>query len=149
MVAKWSRLDWAQRRVLFEATWNLAAALLAIRLLPFRWIAARLGSPLKTSGETRITVEQRKEAQLVGWAITTMTRYIPWDAKCLAQAVAGKWMLHRRRLPSTFILGVDRVHEGDKWLEAHAWLRCGPDTITGERQHERFKVLATFTEERF
>ena len=148
MVAKWSRLDWSQRLVLFEAAWNLAAALVAIRLLPFRWIAPHLGSTGEASIERPISQEQQKEAQLVGWAITALARYFPWDAKCLAQAVAGKWMLQRRGLPSTLYLGVEHVYGGEKWLEAHAWLRCGSDIVTGERHHERFKVVAAFTEER-
>ena len=148
MVAKWSRLDWAQRLVLFEAAWSLTAALVAVRLLPFRWIAPRLGSSGETSIHRVLNTDQQWQAQQVGWAITALARYFPWDAKCLAQAVAGKWMLQRRGLPSTLYLGVDRVYDGEKWLEAHAWLRCGTDIITGEQQHERFKVLAAFTEDR-
>ena len=148
MVAKWSRLDWAQRLVLLEAALNLAAAQMAIRLLPFRWIAPRRESLEEASIERAINPEQQQEAQQVGWAIKALARYFPWDSKCLAQAVAGKWMLQRRGLPSTLYLGVERVHGGEKWLEAHAWLRCGTDIVTGERHHERFKVLAAFTEDR-
>ena len=133
MVAKWSRLDWAQRLVLFEAAWYLIFAQLAIRLLPFRWIAPRLGSSGERPFEqTDHQCRTATEARQVGWAITALARYFPWDAKCLAQAVAGKWMLQRRGLPSTLYLGVERVHDGEKWLEAHAWLRCGTDIITGE-----------------
>jgi hypothetical protein len=133
---------------LFEAAWYLAAALVAIRLLPFSWIASRLGSPGEIPGEHRdIEPERQQEARQVGWAVTALARYFPWDAKCLAQAVAGKWMLQCRGLPSTLYLGVERVHDGDKWLEAHAWLRCGTEIITGERHHERFKVLAAFAED--
>ena len=148
MVAKWIRLDWAQRLVLFEAAWYLIFARIAIRLLPFRWIAPRLGSSGEASIEQMdINPERQQEARQIGWAITTLARYLPLDAKCLAQAVAGKWMLQRRGLPSTLYLGVDRVHDGEKWLEAHAWLRCGTDIITGERSHKRFKVLVAFSED--
>jgi hypothetical protein len=133
---------------LFEAAWNLAAAHAAIRLLPFRWIASSLGSPGDAPPLRPISQVQEIEAQQVGWAVTTLARYFPWDAKCLSQAVAGKWMLHRRGLPSTLYLGVERVHDGEKWLEAHAWLRCGTDFVTGEPHHERFNVLAAFTENR-
>jgi hypothetical protein len=147
-LAKWNGLDWSQRLVFLEAAMNLAAAQFAIRILPFRWIAPRLGSLRETSVERPIGQEQKNEAQQVGRAITILARYFPWDAKCLAQAVTGKWMLRRRSLPSTLYMGVNRVHGGEKWLEAHAWLRCGGEFVTGEPQHERFKVLATFTEDR-
>ena len=132
MIAKWNRLDWSQRLVLFEAALYLAAAQAAVHLLPFRWIAPRLGSLGETPNERPINQEQQRQAQQVGWAVTALARYIPWDAKCLSQAVAGKWMLQRRGLPSTLYMGVERVHSGEKWLEAHAWLRCGSDIITGE-----------------
>ena len=125
----------------------LSAAQIAVHLLPFRWLAPRLGSLKETSNIRSINEEQQREARQIGWAVTALARYTPWDAKCLAQAVAGKWMLQRRGMSSTLYLGVERVHSGDKWLEAHAWLRCGTDIITGEQQHERFKVLATFTED--
>jgi hypothetical protein len=147
MVIKWIKLDWAQRLTLFEAVWKLTTAHIAIHLLPFRWIAPRLGNLGETSIDRSINQEQKNEAQRVGWAVTTLARYFPWDAKCLAQAVTGKWMLQRRGIPSTLYLGVKRDDEEGKWLEAHAWLRCGNNIITGEPQHERFKVLATFTED--
>jgi hypothetical protein len=148
MIAKWINLDWAQRLVLLEGVCYLTAAQVAVHLLPFRWLAPRLGSLGEASSERPISQKGQREAQQVGWAVTALARYFPRDAKCLAQAVAGKWMLQRRGLPSTLFLGVERVHSGEKWLEAHAWLRCGTDIVTGERQHERFKVLAAFTEER-
>jgi hypothetical protein len=147
MVAKWISLDWSQRLVLIEAACNLAAAQFTVHLLPFRWLAPRLGSLRKTPIERPIRQEQQREAQQIGWAVTALARYFPWDAKCLAQAVAGKWMLQRRGIRSTLYLGVERVHGGEKWMEAHAWLRCGTDIVTGEPQHERFKVLAAFTED--
>jgi hypothetical protein len=133
---------------MLEAAWKLAVAHAAIHVLPFRWIAPRLGNLGEPTSNAELNEEQQRQAQLVGWAVTVLARHYPLDAKCLARAVAGKWMLHRRGLPSTLYLGVDRVSSGEKWLEAHAWLHCGTDIITGEQHHERFTVLAAFTEER-
>jgi hypothetical protein len=147
MVARWLRWDWARRLVLLEAALALTAAQLAVRLLPFRWIAPSLGHVGNAQIERPVSPGQQQQGQEVGWAITTLARYFPWDAKCLAQAVAGKWMLQRRGLASTLYLGVDHGRSEEKWLEAHAWLRCGTDFVTGERHHERFKVLAAFTED--
>jgi hypothetical protein len=87
-----------------------------------------------------------QQAQRVGWAVRVLAHYLPWDARCLAQAIAASWMLRRRGLPSVFYLGVD--HGRETWLEAHAWLRCGDEILTGEPQHERFKVIAVFSEGR-
>lgn len=131
--------------VLFEAAWTLAATQAAVHLLPFRWIAPRLGRQMDAPLDETITGEQARFAHQIGWAIQTFARFFPWDVKCLGQAVAGKWMLQRRRMPSTLYLGVDRGEE--TWLDAHAWLRFGQEILTGEPGHERFKVIAAFTED--
>jgi hypothetical protein len=121
------------------------------------WYAALLQhpftsqSPRQALGEVpikrQINEEQQREAQQVGWAITVLARYVPWDAKCLARALAGKWMLQKRGIPSSLYLGVEQVQGVEKQLGAHAWLRCNNMFVTGESEHKRFKVLATFTED--
>jgi hypothetical protein len=143
--SKFWKLDWRQRWLLLEAGLTLAATQAAIRLLPSRWIISRLGHPVVASPEAPVSAEQVQRAQQVGWAVQALARFLPWDAKCLAQALAGKWMLQRRRLPSILYLGVD--HGEEKWLEAHAWLGCGTEIITGEPQHKRFKIIAAFRED--
>jgi hypothetical protein len=145
LAGKWRALDWGERFALLEAAWNLAAAQAAVRLLPFRTITPSLGRPGQAAQPAALAPEQEEQARQVGWAVQSLAHYLPWDAKCLAQAMAARWMLRRRRLPSTFYLGVD--HGQDKWLEAHAWLRCGNEIVTGAAFHERFKVIAAFTEE--
>jgi hypothetical protein len=145
-ISRFWQLDAQRRATLLEAAWTLVAARLAVRWLPFRWIVPRLGRPLDAGPDVSITPEQLQQALQVGWAIQTLLRLPLWNAQCLAQAVAGKWMLQRRSLSSTLYLGVDRGQQG--WLDAHAWLCCGSEIITGEPEHERFKVIATFTEGR-
>jgi hypothetical protein len=142
---KFWRLDPTQRLVLLEAAWTLAAVLVALRLLTFRRIAPRLGRLIDPASIKPLTGEQLQRARLIGWAVESLSHRLPWQVKCLAQAVSAKWMLQRRGLPSTLYLGVD--HGQEKWLEAHAWLCCGAEIITGERQHERFRVMASFTED--
>jgi hypothetical protein len=145
-MTSWLRLNWAQRWALLEAAWTLAAAQAVIHLLPFRWLAPRLGRLESAApGAAPVSPEQVLQAQTVGWAVRALARRLPWDARCLAQAVTGKWMLQRRGLPSTLYLGVDRGQE--EWLQAHAWLRCGDAFVTGEPQHERFKVIGAFIED--
>jgi len=143
---KWLELDWARRFALFEAAWTLVAAQAAIRLLPFRWISPGLGHLAEANDASpQLSPQQALQAQRIGWAVQALAHRLPWDSRCLAQAVAGKWMLQRRGLPSTLYLGVS--HGQENWLEAHAWLRCGAEFVTGEQQHARFKVIAAFTED--
>lgn len=145
LAAKWHELDWARRLILLEAAWTLLAAQAAVHLLPFHWLTPGFGRLGESERVIPLTPAQVWQAQQIGWAVRALARHFPWDSKCLAQAITGKWMLQRRGLTSTLYLGVD--HGKKNWLEAHAWLVCGNEILTGERQHERFVVIAAFTEE--
>jgi len=84
----------------------------------------------------------RKTEVSVSRAILTMSRHLPWESKCLVQAISGKMMLRRRQIPSTLYLGVAKKEDGD--LNAHAWIRCGDRILTGARGHRQFTVVASF-----
>jgi hypothetical protein len=56
--------------------------------LPFRRIAAWLGTPGAESPATA-TAEEIRTAQEVGWAVGVLARRVPWDGRCLAQALAA------------------------------------------------------------
>ena len=86
-----------------------------------------------------------KHLQRISWAVVTMSHHLPWECKCLVQAIAGKKMLQRRRIGSTLYLGVAK--EGENALVAHAWLRSGSMILTGARGRDRFAVVSTFAEE--
>ena len=84
----------------------------------------------------------RQAALSIARAILTMSRHLPWECKCLVQAISGKMMLGRKRIPSTLYLGVAKEGNGD--LNAHAWLRAGDIIILGGGGLERFAVVSTF-----
>ena len=60
------------------------------------------------------------------------------------QALAARWMLKRRRIPSTLYFGMAKDEDGR--LTAHAWLRSGSQTLTGAEEQDGFTVLATFAD---
>ncbi len=68
-------------------------------------------------------------APRVGRAVLTASRHVPWQAACLAQALAAKLMLALRGQGSALHLGA-KLNEGGA-LAAHAWLTCGGDIVTG------------------
>jgi hypothetical protein len=113
---------------LVEAVSFLAAARLAVKTVPFKYIAKYLGTHMAESAHlVNDLVDSR--ARQVGWAVRTIARRTPWKSNCLAQAIAAKRMLDHRRIPSTLYLGVQK-DELDV-LSAHAWLRCGEQILTG------------------
>lgn len=137
------RLTWRQRALMAEASLWLLLARLALAVVPFRWIAARLG---RKRGESAAALapEDVARATQIGRAVEAMSRHAPWQSRCLAQAIAARLMLKQRGIPHTLYVGVAK--DGGHALAAHAWLRCGPAIVTGRPGHQRFTVVSTFAD---
>ncbi|MFZ6027635.1 MAG: lasso peptide biosynthesis B2 protein [Chloroflexota bacterium] len=131
-------LSWLDRWLLVEAFFGLALIGFAIRILPFRRVARLLRLRMGDA----MTAETPDLAVRVGWAVTTAAQRTPWRSTCLAQAVVGKMMLLRRKIPATLSLGVAKSPADA--LQAHAWLRCGEQILTGRAEYLRFNVIANF-----
>lgn len=128
-----------------EALVALMAARLARAVFPFRRIAAWVGTAgAESSGAA--PAEQVEIAQMVGWAVGRVSGRVPWDARCLTQAIAAWAMLKRRGLDGTVSFGAAKSESGE--LKAHAWLRFGPCVVTGDAGHEEFKLLTTLARAR-
>lgn len=132
-----------RRRLLIEGALRLTWYKVALYVLPFRWIAPRLGRPADPSAPSP-TVEQLDAAKRVTWAIKIAARNLPWHSRCLVRAVAAKVMLQRRGLPSTLYLGMRR--EADLEVSSHAWLRVGELSLIGGPSAD-YTVLATFADD--
>lgn len=139
------RISPARRRLLWEAFAALAIARMAMLCVPFRRIAAWLGTPGAESPPTA-TAEEMRTAEAVGWAVGVLGRRVPWDGRCLAQTLAATGMLRRRGLEGTVSFGACQGES--EGFDAHAWLRVGPCVVTGGPAHQRFKVFTTFARRR-
>ena len=133
----------AKRKVLLiEALCVLLGAWIAMRLIPFRTIAAWLGEAGGESPQQEAEVDLLT-AREIGWAVQAIARRVPWDSRCLAQALAGTFMLRRRGLEGTVSFGAARDEKSA--FTAHAWLRFGPLMVTGGPGHQRFQLFTTFS----
>ena len=74
------RLPPERKKLLCEALAALALARLAMAFLPFRRIAAWLGTP-GTESAQRLTKEQTLTAEAVGWAVGAVGHRVPWDGR--------------------------------------------------------------------
>ena len=54
-----------------------------------------------------------------------------WNNVCLVQSFTARWMFQRRKIPSTFYIGV--AHDDQKKLTAHAWLTVNDIEIVPKR----------------
>lgn len=134
----------ADKRLLLEALGALAWARFLVLCLPFRRLAGMIGEVGVESSPTTSPAEE-EVAGHVGWAVAGMARYLPWDGRCLTQAIAGWRMLTRRGIVGTVYLGVSKIPGGAGELAFHAWLRCGSRAVTGGDGGARYRVLACFS----
>lgn len=139
------KVSHGRKWLLIEALTALAIARIAMACLPFRRIAAWLGTPGSVSLPTA-SPEDTRIAENVGWAIGALGPRVPWDGRCLAQAVAATAMLRRRGLEGTVSIGVRSGTSGG--FDAHAWLRIGNCIVTGASGYQEFKVCTTFARKR-
>lgn len=128
---------------IFEATVLLAAAKLLIVFIPLRKIAHYLGN-LNTKPADCLTRSQMKKSSSVQSALLKSARNIPWNSVCLDQALACLIMLKLRGLPYSLFLGVRKDQEHKK-LQAHAWIKCGKETIIGDNETASYTIVATFS----
>lgn len=139
-------LPWADRWLLVQVFVLLGSAWLILRLIPFRNLAPRLGS-LHKETPPEISPDALAQARRVGLTIARISPYTPWKSTCFPQALAAKYWLSRRSIPTTLYLGVALNKAADasrSRMSAHAWLRCGPFFVTGGPGHERYTITARF-----
>lgn len=77
---------------------------------------------------------------IVRKALLRGLKYLPWNGKCLVQALSGKLLLRRVGLPGTIYLGIKK---NDGKLKAHAWLISGDHFVSGKEGHKEFTVVRT------
>jgi hypothetical protein len=141
---RFGQLSGPERLMLAEAFFWLALARAAVVLLPFRWIAPRLGEVNRETPD-ELSPAEMALARRTGGMVRRASRYTFWQSNCLAQAIAAAIMLRRRRVATTLYLG---VMLREKRLEAHAWLRGGAEILTGAAGRQRFRVISTIASRR-
>jgi hypothetical protein len=141
---KFLSLQWKERFLLLEAFIWLGFSRAALLLVPFKWIAPRLGYQVNNVEETQNIPSPPAGIKQVGWAVETMSHHTPWESACLAQAMTAKFMLRRRSVSSMLYLGMKKG-VGGKPI-AHAWLKVGDILLVGGAGHETFSILSAFVD---
>lgn len=141
-VSKFLALRLSEKFIFLEAFGLLAFSKIAVRIIPFRKMAAHLGDINKAAG--LLSATQMKEALGVRHIIFMTSANVPWKSVCLDQALTAMMMLNRRKLPNTLYLGV-KIDEAKRKIEAHAWVKCNDKILVGGPQSKEFKVVAFFS----
>lgn len=125
-----------------EAACALSMFGFLLRVLPFR-VVMKLAGDVRT-GTPENVVKGRTRSPVaagVGIAVVRAAAWLPWDARCLVQALAARLMLRRRGVPSVLVFGVAK--ETDQ-ITAHAWLVAAGGMVCGGREAPAFEPIAAF-----
>ena len=140
-------LDHDTRRMLIRAYRLLGTMRFAILTTSFKRLVARLTVHREAVDQVPLNADSLAVAHTIGWAVRTAARFTPWKSTCLVQVLAAQRMLQQRGIAGAFFLGAATGSEGEKQqtLDAHAWLKCNDNFITGESGHERFTIVTSFS----
>lgn len=87
------------------------------------------------------SLDHYRYARVVSYYVDMVASKTPWESLCLVRALTARYLLNRKKIPSTMYLGLKK-DENDK-LVAHAWLRCGSLYVTGGNGKE-YAMVAKF-----
>ncbi|CAA0107994.1 Uncharacterised protein [BD1-7 clade bacterium] len=82
------------------------------------------------------------DAMRISEAVQRTAKHLPWECKCLVQAMAAQSMLKQRNSAGTVYIGVSKT-EGE--YKAHAWLQLGDQFITGGNGFTHYQVIDRYT----
>jgi len=140
----WRRLSVFERRLLLPTWCLLGIASLAVYGISFRRLAPYLGTPLAAQTFSPLpTAAQAARAEAVGRVVRLAARYTPWASLCQAQAIVARFWLGQFGIPYVVNYGVRKNDLGQ--LDAHAWVCCGPVSVTGGDGHAGYTVVGAFT----
>ena len=123
-------------------------ARLALIFVSLPRLARRLGAfvpPTDTralQARDKSSQEQAQFAEDIGWAATRAARYVPFNAVCLPQAMAARFMPKRRGVASVLHFGAGKGE--DKPLDAHALLDAAGVEVTGYPIAKNFADIGCF-----
>ena len=120
---------------------------LALRITSFKQLTSGLDLHEDVFLSSDPDESSLRTALQVAWAVNTATRFVPWRATCLEQVLTAQRMLESHAIAGAIYIGAaaGSREKGENGLEAHAWLRCGVNFIAGEKGHERYTVVTTFS----
>ncbi|WP_379137745.1 lasso peptide biosynthesis B2 protein [Paenibacillus sp. sgz500958] len=130
-------LEHPYRRLYLEAFFQLGWSRILITF-KFSRVAPSLGERWKET-DAEVAHDQVRNIRDISQAIQLMSKYTPWESKCLVRAISGMKMLQRRGIESTLYLGTAKDENGA--LIAHAWLRSGPYYVSGAEVMEKFVTV--------
>lgn len=134
------KLQW----LLIETASCLFIAKACIKVLPFRMLSKLIGERNKKAMTVDSPEHKATILSGISFAIRQMSKHVFWSSVCLDQALAAKWILQRRQIPSTLYFGVAKGDKPDDMVKAHAWLLVEDESVIGG-EGEGYHIIAYFS----
>ena len=129
------------RLLRLEAVVHLAAAQLAVMLLPYRVLTRLFERPAR---RPEFAGPERERACLeVRSAIQGAARWVRGSV-CLPRAMAAQAMLRRRAITTTLYLGVGTPSSARRGT-SHAWLTDGELGVAGTRSNAGYTPVVSYS----
>jgi hypothetical protein len=128
----------ANRRLLAEALPALVLASIAVKLAPFRRLAAWASRGGRGAGGGADEAFLRKAR----WSIEAWAKRVPWRTVCFQKGLALHVLLRSRGIASILHYGVRQ--EAGAGLKAHVWVTVDGRPVIGGEDAPAFACLATF-----
>jgi len=117
-----------------------------VRLVPMKKLGVFMGSQLENRQLCVLASEEQIiKARRIARVMTAVSNNVPWECKCLAEALCVKFLLNRHKIPCVIHLGAKFDEENKIQLAAHAWVNIERYTIIGGPGHKQYQIVSSLT----
>jgi hypothetical protein len=127
-------LSTKEKKLFLEAVFFLFLSK-ALLILPFRICMKTMKSPELFKAFADVTV-----LEAIKTAVYRANMLACWHNICLVKSMAARFMLQRRKIDSTFYLGL-RKNKSEK-MAAHAWVTSGGFQVTPKGEVDQVEIFA-------
>ena len=120
---------------------------IVIQFFNAKYLHPLMGAHLKNDLLCVIATEkQRLKAWRIAKVAEAVCKGLPWENKCLTEAICTNILLKLYCIPSVFYLGSKIEQSSTGEMKAHAWITVGEYCVVGgDAANEGYIVTATFT----
>ncbi|MGF1728816.1 lasso peptide biosynthesis B2 protein [Photobacterium kasasachensis] len=130
----------SQKLLLVEAVCWLGLSRLLILFARYPIQTRLLGQQELNGKDPELDCPQK--AKQIGHIVRLAAKHLPWQCKCLAQAMAAQSMLRMRNISGIVFIGVNKTSNDYK---AHAWLKVGDSYLTGGNGFTDYQVIDRYS----
>ena len=133
-----------RRGLTVKAVFLAALARFRIYFYPGSKLHRYLGEIGKETDKNAIEdINKQHDIYFIADKVARVANRVPWESKCLVQAMVAQRLLRGYGLSSTLYLGVGRDNRTGGKMIAHAWVRCGTYYVCGGNG-ENYGTVASF-----